>query len=51
MIGTQKFICGNKNEKPVLLYENMYDVFKKIHIETGHGGRDKCFDSLTVNYS
>ena len=51
IIGTCHFVCDNKNRKPVLLYENMYDVYKKIHIETAHGGRDKCLDNLAVNYS
>jgi hypothetical protein len=50
-IGTRHFLCDVKNGKPVLVYEDMYDVFKKIHIEAAHGGRDKCLDNLAVNYS
>ncbi|CAF2773132.1 unnamed protein product [Rotaria sp. Silwood2] len=38
LIGKQQFLCDNKNGKSILLYENMYDVFKKIHIEIAHGG-------------
>ena len=37
IIGIEQFLCDIKNGKPVLLYENMYDVFKKIHIETATG--------------
>jgi hypothetical protein len=38
IIGIEKFLCDIKNGKPILLYENMYDVLKKIHIETATGG-------------
>ncbi|CAF1176968.1 unnamed protein product [Rotaria sordida] len=50
MIGKRQFLCDNKNGKPILLYEKMVDVFKKIHIEIAHGGRDKCLEDLAVNY-
>ena len=29
----------------------MYDTYKQIHIQSAHGGRDKCLDSLSMNYS
>ncbi|CAF4136195.1 unnamed protein product, partial [Adineta steineri] len=51
VIGTRQFLCDIKFGKPILLYENMYDIYKKIHTETAHGGRDKCLDSLLINYS
>ncbi|CAF0929775.1 unnamed protein product [Adineta ricciae] len=50
-IGSERFLCDMKSKKPVLLYENMYEVYKKIHIETAHAGRDKCLDALSINYS
>ena len=50
-IGVRIFLCDIKTGKPVLLYENMYDIFKKIHYETAHAGRDKCLDNLSINYS
>ena len=49
--GTKRLLCDAKSKKPVLLYESMYDVYKHTHIETAHAGRDKCLDSLSVNYS
>ena len=48
---TKILLCDAKSKKPVLLYESMYDVYKHTHIETAHAGRDKCLDSLSVNYS
>ncbi|CAF1176001.1 unnamed protein product [Adineta ricciae] len=50
-IGGQTFLCDLKSNKPVLLYENMYEVYKKVHIESAHAGRDKCLDALSINYS
>ena len=49
--GTKRLLCDAKSKKPVLLYESMYDVYKHAHIETVHAGRDRCLDSLSVNYS
>ncbi|CAF0746951.1 unnamed protein product [Adineta steineri] len=51
VIGTRQFLCDIKFGKPILLYENMYDIYKKIHTEAAHGGRDKCLDSVLINYS
>jgi hypothetical protein len=50
-IGSKSILCDVKTNKPILIYEEMYDVFKQIHEETAHGGRDKCMDSLSINYS
>jgi len=50
-IGSESLLCDSKRHKPILIYEQMYDIFKQIHEETAHGGRDKCMDSLSVNYS
>ena len=50
-IGLESVLCDSKTQKPILLYEQMYDIFKQIHEETAHGGRDKCMDSLSINYS
>jgi hypothetical protein len=50
-IETHQFLCNNINGKPVLIYEDMYDAYNNIHIETAHSGREKCLDSITVNYS
>lgn len=29
----------------------MYSVYKATHLQTAHGGRDKCLDCLSENYS
>jgi hypothetical protein len=50
-IGVESVLCDSKNRKPILIYEQMYEIFKQIHEETAHGGRDKCMNSLSVNYS
>ena len=50
-IGPETFLCDIKSKKPVLLYEDMYEVYKNAHIEAAHAGRDKCLDALSVNYS
>ncbi len=50
-IGLQSILCDSKTKKPILIYEQMYDVFKEIHEGAAHGGRDKCMDSLSINYS
>ncbi len=50
-IGLRCLLCDSKNKKPIITYEEMYDIYKRIHIESAHGGRDKCIDSLIVNYS
>jgi hypothetical protein len=50
-IGMNTFLCDSKTKKLVLIFENMYDVYRQIHEETAHGGRDKCLDSLPLNYS
>jgi hypothetical protein len=50
-IGLKYILCDAKTNKPVLLYEAMYDVYKSTHLEAAHAGRDKCLDSLAMNYS
>jgi hypothetical protein len=50
-LGSNNLLCDAKTNKPVLIYEMMYDIYKKIHTETAHAGRDKCLDYLSVNYS
>lgn len=51
LIGGHQLLCDMKNCKPVLLYEDMYDVFQTSHLQTAHGGRDKCQDNISVNFS
>ena len=51
IIGIEEFLYDIKNGKPVLLYKNMYEIFKKVHLESAHGSRDKCLDNLAVSYS
>jgi len=50
-IGSQTFLSDLKTHKSVLLFENMYSVYKQVHIDTNHGGRDKCLDELSLHYS
>lgn len=50
-IRSENILADAKTHKPILLYEEMYSIFKQTHIQTAHGGRDKCLDSLAVNYS
>ena len=47
----ENILCDAKTKKPVLIYEDMYSIYYSIHTSTAHGGRDKCLDALTVNYS
>ena len=51
LIGGYQLLCDIKNLKPVLLYEDMYEVYRTSHIQTAHGGRDKCQDHISTNYS
>ena len=51
LIGGHQLLCDMKNCKPVLLYEDMYEVFKTSHEQKAHSGRDKCQDNISVNYS
>lgn len=44
-------LCDVITTKPVLIYESMFDVYKQTHVSTAHAGRDKCLDSLSMNYS
>ncbi|CAF3763834.1 unnamed protein product [Rotaria sp. Silwood1] len=41
-IGGHQLLCDFKEVKPVLLDEDMYDVYQTSHHQTAHGGRDKC---------
>lgn len=50
-IGSEQVLYHSENKKEVLIYENMYDTYKQVHEQTAHGGRDKCLDSLAINYS
>ena len=50
-IGGHYHLSDRKAMKPVLLYEDMYDVYRTSHIQTAHGGRDKCLEHIAVNYS
>ncbi len=31
-----KFLCDTKTNKPVLVYETMYDVYDSTYVETDH---------------
>src|SRR5688572_4791112 len=31
--------------------DDMYEIIKRVHISTGHGGRDKMLKVLTVKYA
>src|SRR5688572_15875075 len=31
--------------------EEMYDIIKRVHLSTGHGGRDKMLKVLSVKYA
>jgi hypothetical protein len=50
-IGSECLVCDLKTHKPVIVYEDMYSIYKQIHVQTAHSGRDKCIDALSVNYS
>ena len=50
-IGGQQVLCDVKNVKPVLLFEDMYEVYFDSHHQTAHSGRDKCMDYISANYS
>ncbi|XP_076042198.1 KRAB-A domain-containing protein 2-like [Oratosquilla oratoria] len=43
----------NANEDPIYFatLEDTYDIIKRAHIATGHGGRDKMVKELTKNYA
>ncbi|CAF3853491.1 unnamed protein product [Rotaria magnacalcarata] len=49
--GAKFLLYDSKTKKAVLIYESMYNVYKHTHIETAHAERDKCLDSLSLNYS
>jgi hypothetical protein len=50
-IGGHQVLCDIKNTKPVLLYEDMYEVYHDSHQQTAHSGRDKCEEFISANYS
>jgi Integrase zinc binding domain len=50
-IGGHHLLCDTKNMKPVLLFEDMYEVYFNSHQQTAHSGRDKCLDHIATNYS
>ena len=50
----EKLIMKRKPDSPILYViplEEIYNVIKKTHIETGHGGRDKMLHSLGKKYA
>ena len=51
LIGGHQLLCDFKEVKPVLLYEDMYDVYRTSHHQTAHGDRDKCLEYISANYS
>lgn len=50
-IGLKCLLSDSKNHKPILVYEEMFEVYKEIHINFAHAGRDKCLEYLSINYS
>ena len=50
-IGGHQVLCDIKNIKPVLLFEDMYEVYQDRHKQTAHSGRDKCQEYISANYS
>ena len=50
-IGGHQVLCDIKNIKPVLLFEDMYEVYQDSHQQTAHSGRDKCQEYISANYS
>jgi Integrase zinc binding domain len=50
-IGGHQVLCDIKNIKPVLLFEDMYEVYQDSHQQTAHSGRDKCQEFISANYS
>lgn len=51
LIGGNYVLCDMKSKRPILLFEEMFDVYRMCHIQTAHGGRDKCLDYISKNYS
>ncbi|CAF2895221.1 unnamed protein product [Rotaria sp. Silwood2] len=51
LIGNHQLLCDFKEVKPVLLYQDMYDIYQTSHHQTAHCGRDKCLGYIAVNYS
>ena len=50
-IGGHQVLCDIKSMKPVLLFEDMFEVYFNSHHQTAHGGRDKCMEFISTNYS
>ncbi len=50
-IGLESLLCDSRTHKPIIVYEEMYTIFKQIHVQTAHSDRDRCLGSLSVNYS
>jgi hypothetical protein len=50
-IGGHQVLCDITNMKPVLLFEDMYEVYFDSHHQTAHSGRDKCMEYISANYS
>ena len=50
-IGGHHVLCDIKKMKPVLLYEDMYEVYFDSHHRTAHSGRDKCMEHISAHYS
>ena len=41
----------NDNPEYFVHMDDMFDTIKRIHVSTGHGGRDKMLKELTTKYA